>query len=502
MYNFANDVISTMGVMLCAFYLFTKVLNLKAAMWQKVSAILWCLLLAVIYAFNPFLVSELTTRPIFCIASTIFILIISREKIDTNISAFLVSYGISYIFYYISIVVISLIVSPFEGRNHQAGSIIDFNAPVYLLIFSMTFIFQFLLSYLFFRIRRFKKGFSFLLERYAIIIALIIAGSVMVIATLISIIGTTEDVAAIPLLFVSLLTIGAGIYIWIRRAIKALQLRWFREQNEDILTKENEELKAEIERIKTNQETIRTANHNINHRLRSVERNYMKMLIKLSSYDELAEINEELMNDLENVLLLKEDYLDSISGEQVNFSLSSTHVKAIDDLINYFASRCNKKDIEFRIKVNGSIIYMIENIISQNKLEILIGDLLEDAIIAVMANDISARRFIYALIGEADGCYEFSVHDTGIPFTIDTLTRLGSERVTTHESSGGSGIGFMKTFETKRECAASLIITENQPNTAFTKSIAFRFDQKNDYIIKSYRAEEFPPGEGYKVAEI
>ena len=55
---------------------------------------------------------------------------------------------------------------------------------------------------------------------------------------------------------------------------------------------------------------------------------------------------------------------------------------------------------------------------------------------------------------------------------------------------GGGGIGFMTTFETLRKAYASLIITEFENQAPFTKSVAFRFDGENNYIIQSYRSAE------------
>lgn len=60
------------------------------------------------------------------------------------------------------------------------------------------------------------------------------------------------------------------------------------------------------------------------------------------------------------------------------------------------------------------------------------------------------------------------------------------------KNSGGTGIGFMTTFETMKETKASLIIDEmrEMSNTDYTKSVTIRFDGKNEYRIKSYRNDE------------
>lgn len=79
------------------------------------------------------------------------------------------------------------------------------------------------------------------------------------------------------------------------------------------------------------------------------------------------------------------------------------------------------------------------------------------------------------LLEIVDNCYEFSIYDTGIEF------------VTTHKEFWGSGIEFMTTFETLKGTKAE---EYNPEKSCFTKSITVRFDKKNEYKIKSYRAKE------------
>lgn len=160
-------------------------------------------------------------------------------------------------------------------------------------------------------------------------------------------------------------------------------------------------------------------------------------------------------------------------------------------MFKYMQSECDSKKIQFNLKINGNIYHMINNKIPQSRLVTLIGDHLRDAIIAI---DFSNNTFksILAVLGENKGVYEFCVFDTGIEFKIDTLLNLGLKPATTHKDSGGTGIGFMTTFETMKETKASLIIDEmrEMSNTDYTKSVTIRFDGKNEYRIKSYRSDE------------
>ena len=98
-------------------------------------------------------------------------------------------------------------------------------------------------------------------------------------------------------------------------------------------------------------------------------------------------------------------------------------------------------------------------------------------------------RRIKVVLDKEDNNYQIKFYDTGREFEIETLSKLGLKRTTTHKATGGSGIGFMTTFETLKQCKASLII-EEYSNQEYTKAVIIKFDNKNEYRIHSYRAEE------------
>ena len=95
------------------------------------------------------------------------------------------------------------------------------------------------------------------------------------------------------------------------------------------------------------------------------------------------------------------------------------------------------------------------------------------------------NKEILVVLGLKDGNYEICILDNGVEFGIDTLLKLGKEQVTT----GGTGIGFLTTFETLRETKASLVITEFK-ESIYTKSVAIIFNNKCEYVINSYRAKD------------
>ncbi|MDR0293799.1 MAG: hypothetical protein LBH95_06575 [Oscillospiraceae bacterium] len=422
-----------------------------------------------------------------------------KIKPDTVVSAYLLSYGSSYFLYFIAGIPIGLAFAPFLGAEHTAEKIVEFSEPIYLLSYILVASVQFLMAYGFFKIRRFKKGFPFLFKKYTVVIALVAAGIVLALVSLFSAPRETYEnsfLAFFPFI-VGILIIGVGIFIWIRRGIKAFYKKWVRENNEELYRRELEEKEREIRRLTELCETVRAANHGMIHRQAAVERRVAEILERMAEPGIDAGLRGELAEALEDVRGLSREYGEKVGRVNTNKTLPSTNVKTADALFAHFAEKCADSGIDFTLKVNGSVVPMIEKAIARDRLETLIGDHLQDALIAVSAG--GGTRNILAVIGEAGDCYEFSVHDSGIPFEADTLARLGAERVTTRAGEGGSGFGFMATFETMRECGASLIIRENKPGGAFSKSVTIRFDGGNRYIIKTHRPGGFPPSDRYTV---
>lgn len=241
---------------------------------------------------------------------------------------------------------------------------------------------------------------------------------------------------------------------------------------------------AQIKSLSDEKYKISKLNHEFYNRQKSL----------IHKVEEITSMNTEIADELDlskQINDLTKEYTDKAQEIKTLDKLPTTGIVEIDDMFKYMQSECDSKKIQFNLKIIGNIYHMINNKIPQSRLVTLIGDHLRDAIIAI---DFSNNTFksILAVLGENNGVYEFCVFDTGIEFEIDTLLNLGLKPATTHKDSGGTGIGFMTTFETMKETKASLIIDEmrEMSNTDYTKSVTIRFDGKNEYRIKSYRNDE------------
>lgn len=489
---FLAEAVNMFGISLTSFYIFVKSINHAAPVSHKVFSILWCALWALLYAARPFWIPLLIIRPLLCLVSIIFILVLTGIKLETIISGYLLSYGISYFLYYIAKLIISLISLPFVSGEYAIDSVAYFDKPLYILLYALVFALQLFLSYLLFRVKRFKNGFSFLFKRYAVVVALVSAGAILILVTGVKVFYETASASAILLFIAGVLIVGNGIFIWIRRGIKMFYKRKMKEHSIDLLEQELAEKDSKIQRLTEQNDTLRVANHKINHRLESLERSVAGLAEKARGNAFSMEISEELSITLEDVKRLSRDYQAEVGLLKGKKPLPSTKIKMLDDMFGYFSEKCADGEIDFHLKVSGSIPYMVKHVINKSKLETMIGDHLQNALIAVNASD-NTLRSILAVLELAGDCYELRVFDSGIPFEADTLARLGTQRVTTHSDTGGSGIGFMTTFEAMREIGASLVISEKKPSgTDFTKSVTIRFDRRNQYIIETYRPEDFP----------
>ena len=185
---------------------------------------------------------------------------------------------------------------------------------------------------------------------------------------------------------------------------------------------------------------------------------------------------------------LSKEYSDKLQNIKHPDKLPTTEIEEIDDMFKYMQSECEKNKIEFKLEINGNIHHMINKIIPKDKLVTLIGDHLRDAIIAINASD-NKFKSIIVILGKTNEYYEFCVLDTGIEFEVETLLQLGTKPITTHKDTGGTGYGFMTTFETLKSTKGSLEIEEKHKmnENDYTKAVRIIFDGKAQYRIKSYR---------------
>ena len=333
----------------------------------------------------------------------------------------------------------------------------------------------------FFKIKKLKYGISFLRtnkkDGYLDLFILNISAIILFLTTIL----VNSDILDISNIVFGILTFSIIMFITIQ---KSLQLYY----KQKLLIQELEQTKQkladkekEVKDLETENINISKKNHTLAHKQKSLEYKIEEMMNKV-------EINKKEAGELK--YRLKEIGKD-LYKEKETIELDKTGITEIDDMIQYMQSECKKNKIDFELQLKGNIHHMINNFIAKEDLETLLADHIKNAIIAIKHTD-NINKSILVKLGKIEETYGLYIYDSGIEFELETLKNLGKKPITTHANEGGTGMGFMNTFETLRKCNASLIIKEyNKPNKDnYTKVLIIKFDNKNELKIESYRQEE------------
>lgn len=334
------------------------------------------------------------------------------------------------------------------------------------------------------KIKRFKYGLTFLKNKTNEYFNIIMINISAVVILVYYIFGNyygdlTEQ------LIVCLVVIAFIMFLVIQKTLTLYYKQKLLHQTIEDYKTEITDKDKKIKELSDEKYKISKLNHEFYNRQKALEK-------KVADYVSNASV--ETANELaitEQIADLSNEYSDKLQNIKHPDKLPTTEIEEIDDMFKYMQSECEKNNIEFKLQINGNIHHMINQIIPKDKLVTLIGDHLRDAIIAINSSKNSFRSII-AILGKADEFYEFCVFDTGIEFELETLLALGTKPITTHKDTGGTGYGFMTTFETLRETKGSLVIEEKHKMSEndYTKAVRIIFDGKAQYRISSYRMKE------------
>lgn len=454
-------IIKIVYIFICSYFCNIKILD------QKIKLNFKSIFKFILIVFNSilFAVVRYEISYVISILSWIFMtaIIFNKNEIRKSVFTTLVSLSINYIILLIS-TTINFIINIIFGINSNIINIV------------LIFIIHITLLILFFNVKKFKYGISSLKNiqqnEYIDILILTISSIILFSRILLSKLQVTKSISIGFIIF----SISMIITIF-----KSLQLYYKQQMLIKDLNETREELekkKKEIAELEAENIEISKKRHTIVHKQKSLEHKLEEIITKTEiSSEEAAEIRERIKK-LNNEIYDKEKVTE----------LDKTGITNIDDMLKYMQDECIKNQISFTLKLTGNIHYMINNFISKDDLETLLADHIKDAIIAINHTD-NINRSILVRLGEIDRMYGVYIYDSGIEFKKEVLENLGNKPFTTYKNEGGTGMGFMNTFDTLRKYNASLSIEEfNEPIIDnYTKVIAIRFDKKKEVKIKSYQ---------------
>lgn len=413
------------------------------------------------------MIEDVTNSTISVLFLDIFVSLILSYKINNNLGYSVlvstISLSINYVIYLISVIINFIIFRTLNISNEQIALI------SILIIFSV-------LVMILCNVKRVKNGVTFLKNNenneylgmfilnisYVVFLAIIVLNSI--------------DKRSI-LIYVIIFSIIMFISIQ-----KSLQLYYKQKLQERETAEIKEELNSkakEIEELEKENLRLSKANHSILHKQKSLEYELSQALLKNETIDK-KEIKTKL-----------QDISKEIPKETATIELTKTNIKEIDNMLKYMQAECTKNKIDFELQINGNIHHMINKCIGKEELEILLADHIKNAIIAINHSN-NINKNILVRLGIIDGLYSLYIYDSGIEFEVETLKNLGIKPSTTHADDGGTGMGFMNTFDTLKKYNASMEIHEyGKPSKDnFTKVIKIIFNNKHEYKISSYREKE------------
>lgn len=467
--DFLTNVFIGMSLFLSTAFIYLKVtvIPVNKIYKNKLTILVGASVIAVVYACLC-LVNHSAAQLTSYLFPSFFFLLFERENYKTKILIVFLSSCFTRIIVIVPMLLISAVSVILNPEDIHL-----FNVLIYCL--------NFLITFLLLQIKRFRKGFQFFNNEKNLGIGLVISGLLFVLFGIIYTYDYINDFIAYFVWF-GIFISAFGIYLWIRRSITAHyreKLQFKSEERYQELLKEKE---GEVERLNHSNEFLAKIVHRDNHLMSALDSS-------INAYSESDDktFKENLLHEIQTLANERGELIEKEQRESK--ILPSTGNILIDGAISSLYIKAAAHGIGFDLTVSETVDKIIGKYISQTDLQTLICDHIKDAIIAVDAAGKKSGQILVELSEKNDN-FTITVFDNGVDFDIETFAKLGTERVTTHAETGGSGIGFMTTFETLRKAHASLVITEFENKTSFSKSIALIFNGDNKFIIQSYRSDQ------------
>lgn len=461
--NIGLEIIKIYALFWLIYYTNFKILNKKITVNLKLNIIF--IVVSVILGIIQYAMGSIISTIILIILASI---LFDYENVLNNVFATIISLSINYAIELISIIIC------FEIKRIANIN----NNYIELIIIA---IIHFSILYGLLKIKKFKYGISFLQKKLSNEYIDLLVLNVSVIILFLGFWLNNSNNKITSLMSLEILIYAIIMFITIKKSLNLYYKQKLLENEVKETKEELEKKKREIQELEAENLSFSKKSHSLIHKQKSLEYKIQQMMNGTEiSEEQSAEVRERLKKIGEEIYKEKE-----------KIELDKTEIENIDDMLKYMEAECSKNQIEFNLQIKGNIHHMTNNVVSKEDLEILLADHIKNAIIAIKHTD-NINRSIMVKIGDINSVYGINIYDSGIEFELDTLKNLGKTPSTTHAEEGGTGMGFMNTFETLAKYKASLTIEEyNKPNKDnYTKMISIKFDNKNEFEIKSYRQNE------------
>lgn len=429
MMNYINNILQVAFLSSITYLVLVKITNYKENNLGKTITVIICSIFGAILGVElTKTIQTLLAMMLVYLINGVIVTVVTKFKIKYSVVVTFIALMISYLAYIVSVIITAIIINVFK---------INIATDEVKSLFLIVFI-QCLILYIFFKQKRLKNGIQFLQDDKMInSIGIIGFGFIGITIIIYSLFDNSKGQEFIIKLTSGLLIEAICLFIWIKKKITKYYKQKLKEQTVADLQNEIKEKDNKINEILEENKAIATINHKYSSRIKALEEFSSKIVSKPELVEKMkTEFGEDYTAFAAQIKRISQEYSNEMKTKVTKENaIPKTGIFGIDTLLEHMSTEATKSSISLDVKINASINYMVEDIISESALETLLGDHIKDAIIAINCSNNTNRR-ILVVISIVDKCYEINFYDTGIEFEIDTLIKLGKEQITTHKETG------------------------------------------------------------------
>ena len=461
-------------ITMCTIFICHKLLNVTYSKKHFLNSCIFSLLTVSFVSIINSSVSEFSI-PLIILFTFIYLIATLILPVEIAITTTILSFSISYAVFSFSCLTVAIL----------SVTIISFPINHLNISSSLASIMQVCLTPLLFIPKRLRKGMPFLINSTHNLALMLISLSILFLFLTIR-----NENNALIILILSFVSFLFALFIYIywrnnltRTYIEKLRERDIRDLNTQLDTTENilNEIKADKDRLSA---IVHTDNKLVPAMIQAVE----SFLTDFpNATPEMVARGEEILHTLDGYMESRKDDL-AEQDKKCFIKMTSTGIPAVNLTLEHLYAKAQANDITLAVNVEADVDFLSQTTISEDELNTMISDLLENAIIATSYTGNKRILFTIGMLGNA---LSISVFDSGIPFTKEVLVDFGREKHTTHGDTGGSGIGLMTIYEIAHKHRATIAIEEyDTEQSHYTKRIAITFNKRGNYILNTLRNKE------------
>ena len=438
------------------------------------------------------------TVPVMIIALFLITGVLFRQRPGKNLTLTLISYGLSFGAFYISIIITSAAMlllsyatagyfgSPHEALDYYTSATISTTLGCILMMTGITLM-QGLIILTLLLSRRIRRGISTLVRFGMSDVGVYI--SIATISVLMTQVVATKTYGTNTVVFTVCFFAGTTciflLYYWIKDEIRSAYKNKVKENELLLLERSISEKDKLIDELRSDNEQLSAIIHKDNKLIPAMVMSVRKYAADMQrgSFDssgamETAEALESIYSERVSALSQYESHCRPLAG---------TGVTAVDAVLLYMAAKAEESGIDFELDVSGDLSGMFTGTVDRREFNTMLADLAENAIISAKQH-LPGKVAVNIRNYEGNCCLE--VLDSGDEFNEDVLRNMGVKKITTHKSEGGTGTGLMTLIRIIKHNNASLTIEEFPQGKRYSKAVRVTFDGKGRRRILTYRAQE------------